>query len=51
MSPVGGDIDQHDPEFDIVQWFEVDEALSSMAYGNEAGVLRRAVDVFKSREG
>ncbi len=51
MSPVGGHIDQHDPEFDVVQWFEVGEALSAMAYGNEAGVLRRAVDVFKSREG
>ena len=51
MSPVGGHIDQHDPEFDIVQWFEVEEALSSMAYGNEAGVLRRALDLFKLKEG
>ncbi len=51
MSPVGGHIDQHDPEFDVVQWFDVDEALSSMAYGNEAGVLRRAVDLIKSRQG
>ena len=50
MSPVGGHIDQHDPEFDVVQWFDVDEALSSMAYGNEAGVLRRAVDLIKSRQ-
>ena len=51
MSPVGGHIDQHDPEFDVVQWFEVDEALTTMAYGNEASVLRRAVDVIKSRQG
>jgi len=51
MSPIGGHIDQHDPEFDVVQWFDVDEALSSMAYGNEAGVLRRALDVIKSRLG
>ena len=51
MSPVGGHIDQHDPEFDIVQWFAVDEALNSMAYGNEATVLRRAMDVMKSRQG
>ena len=51
MSPVGGHIDLHDPEFDVVQWFEVDEALSTMAYGNEAGVLRRALDVINSREG
>ena len=51
MSPIGGHIDQHDPEFDVVQWFDVDEALSCMAYGNEAGVLRRAVDLIKSRQG
>ena len=51
MSPVGGNIDQHDPEFDVVQWFEVDEALDAMAYGNEAGVLRRAVNVIKTRQG
>lgn len=51
MSPVGGHIDLHDPEFDVVQWFDVDEALSSMAYGNEAGVLRRAIDVLKSNQG
>ncbi len=51
MSPVGGHIDQHDPEFDVVQWFDVDEALDSMAYGNEAGVLRRAVNVIRTRQG
>ena len=51
MSPVGGHIDQHDPEFDIVQWFDADEALGSMAYGNEASVLRRAMNVLKSRQG
>ncbi len=51
MSPVGGHIDQHDPEFDVVQWFGVEEALDSMAYGNEAAVLRRAVDVIKTRQG
>lgn len=50
MSPVGGHIDQHDPEFDVVKWFDVDEALESMAYGNEAGVLRRAVAVLKTRQ-
>ena len=43
--------DQHDPEFDIVQWFDADEALGSMAYGNEASVLRRAMNVLKSRQG
>lgn len=51
MVPVGGDTDQHDPEFDVVQWFQVDEALKAMAYVNEADVLRRALAVIQEREG
>jgi len=43
MVPVGGDMDLHDPEFDVVQWFPVDEALKTLAYANEVGVLRQAV--------
>ena len=49
MVPVGGDTDQHDPEFDVVQWFGVDDALAAMAYVNEAGVLRRALAIIKDR--
>ena len=51
MVPVGGDTAQHDPEFDVVQWFPVDEALETMAYNNEADVLRRALAVITEREG
>ena len=51
MVPTGGDTDQHDPEFDVVQWFNVDDALASLAYENEADVLRRALAVIKEREG
>ena len=51
MVPVGGDTAQHDPEFDVVQWFPVDEALEAMAYNNEADVLRRALAVITEREG
>jgi 8-oxo-dGTP pyrophosphatase MutT (NUDIX family) len=51
MVPVGGATDQHDPEFDVVQWFQVDEALKAMAYVNEADVLRRALAVIQEREG
>ena len=51
MVPVGGDTAQHDPEFDVVQWFPVDEALEAMAYNNEADVLRRALAVITERKG
>ena len=50
MAPVGGDIELHDPEFDVVQWFSSDEALSVMAYANEVEVLRRALNVISDRQ-
>lgn len=49
MVPVGGGIELHDPEFDVVQWFSSDEALSVMAYANEVDVMRRALSVISDR--
>jgi hypothetical protein len=43
MLPVGGSTQDHDPEFDVVQWFPADEALQALTYANEAEVLRRAI--------
>ncbi|MDA0264315.1 MAG: NUDIX hydrolase [Chloroflexi bacterium] len=51
MASVGGDTDQHDPEFDIVQWFEAEEALKALAYANEVSVLQRALTLIADREG
>ncbi len=49
MAPVGGGIDLHDPEFDVVQWFPSEEALEALTYANEAEVLRRALEVLDKR--
>lgn len=49
MTPVGGNTDQHDPEFDVVQWFNFDEALETLAYANEAEVLRKALELIAQR--
>ena len=51
MVPVGGATDQHDPEFDVVQWFEAKEALTTLNYANEANVLQRALDLIADRDG
>jgi 8-oxo-dGTP pyrophosphatase MutT (NUDIX family) len=52
MVPLGGNTDQHDPEFDVVQWFPYDVALKTLAYSNEADVLKRALELIsKRREG
>lgn len=43
MSAVGGRVEDHDGEYDRVQWFPVEEALRLLTYPSEAEVVRRAV--------
>ena len=43
MATRGGSTDQHDPEFDVVEWFPYDEALETVGYPNEVDVLRKAL--------
>ena len=50
MVPTGGDTGHHDPEFDVVEWFAVDDALVAMAYDNEVDVLRRALVVINEQK-
>ena len=49
MAPIGGEINLHDPEFDVVQWFPSEEALEALTYANEVEVLRRALEVLAKR--
>lgn len=42
MVPVGGSADRHDPEFDVVQWFAVEDAYQTLSFENEVDVVRRA---------
>ena len=49
MGQVGGYTGQHDPEFDEVRWFPSRQALKSLAFANEANVLKRALDVINNR--
>ncbi|MBI4299953.1 MAG: NUDIX hydrolase [Chloroflexi bacterium] len=45
MEPVGGSVGLHDREFDIVEWFDAEEACRKLTYGNEAKVVRRAMEM------
>ena len=51
MVPVGGDVELHDPEFDVVRWFTIDEALKVLIYPNETAVMRQAIDLINQRIG
>ena len=50
MNHVGGDVSLHDPEFDVVQWFAYEQAVASLAYPNEAEVLRQAYSLISQGE-
>ena len=45
MQPMGGDISEHDDEYEYVPWFSVDQALRQMAYPNEAQLVERAIGI------
>ena len=43
MAECGGSFDEHDPEFDVVQWFPAVEAMSALTFSTESEVVRRAI--------
>ena len=43
MTPTGGALDEHDPEFDEVRWFSAQEALRIMTYPNEQRIAEQAL--------
>lgn len=49
MAPVGGSIERHDHEYDVVGWFPAAEAERMLTYENEAEILRRAVALLHRR--
>jgi 8-oxo-dGTP pyrophosphatase MutT (NUDIX family) len=51
MGERGGSIDDHDPEFDVVEWFPAVQAARSLTFPTEAEVLRRAIEALAQRDG
>lgn len=49
MVPKGGSLDQHDPEFDVAQWFLGEEALRTLTYPTEVQVVKNALAAARER--
>jgi ADP-ribose pyrophosphatase YjhB (NUDIX family) len=43
MKPTGGDLEKHDHEYDVAEWFPAHTALERLTYRNEADLLRRTL--------
>jgi len=50
MQPIGGSIALHDPEYDRVAWFPIQQALSILTYANDADIVRRAGALIERRQ-
>jgi len=50
MRPIGGDLAEHDHEFDEVRWAPVDEALGLLTHATERAVAERAATLLSARD-
>ena len=50
MVAVGGSVENHDWEYDRVDWLLVEEAYKSLSYRNEVEVVRKAVVMIEGGE-
>lgn len=50
MRPIGGDLADHDHEFDEVRWAPVDEALGLLTHATERAVAERAATLLSARD-
>lgn len=51
MTATGGSVEEHDWEYDRVDWFPVEEAYKTLSYRNEVEVVRKAVVLVQEGEG
>ncbi len=49
MSCHGGSVDDHDYEFDEVEWVPIEEARRKLTYANEVKILGSALDLIQKR--
>ncbi len=45
MRPVGGDLSQHDHEFDYVEWKSPSEACRTLTYENEVEIVQKGASM------
>jgi 8-oxo-dGTP pyrophosphatase MutT (NUDIX family) len=51
MEAAGGALELHDHEYDLVRWFDLDEAIERLSYPNEAEIVRKARAMLVGGEG
>ncbi|HEY8490629.1 MAG TPA: NUDIX hydrolase [Dehalococcoidia bacterium] len=47
MTATGGDVANHDHEYDVVAWMPAEQALKTLTYDNERNILRQALEAIE----
>jgi 8-oxo-dGTP pyrophosphatase MutT (NUDIX family) len=48
MEMTGGDVANHDAEYDVAEWFPLEEAVGKMSYPNETRVVEKAQEALRA---
>ena len=48
MMPTGGSFDQHDQEFDEVNWYDIHHAYKNLTHKNQVHIIDKAVQIIHS---
>src|SRR5688572_1089509 len=51
MEAIGGDVSQHDHEYDLVEWFTIDQARREMSYPSELEIVSKAAALLEAPNG
>jgi len=49
MVATGGSLEDHDWEYDSVEWFPLEEACSTLSYANDVEVVRKAAAIIEGQ--
>lgn len=49
MRVTGGSFEEHDPEFDVIEWFPAGRALGLLTFPTEMEIVRRALETLAVR--
>jgi 8-oxo-dGTP pyrophosphatase MutT (NUDIX family) len=50
MEAIGGDVSEHDHEYDLVEWFPLQDARGQMSYSSEVEVMDRAAAALETAD-
>ena len=49
MNAIGGSEENHDAEFDLVEWVDITDSLTKLTYSGEKSIVHKAVSIIRNK--